>query len=102
MSKILKNARIKNHKLNICTMKVALIYLSVIYLASSYPVFANSDSAEQAEIYCHCMKNAKKTNNASEKRHCIELKAKYIQELGKSSPAYSSYVNLTNACDKEK
>jgi hypothetical protein len=75
-----------------------ILFAFSLYLV---PVFANSESAEKAEVLCNCLKTAKKTDKASDKKTCLELREKQVKELGKNSPAYSSYVNLLSQCERE-
>lgn len=64
-------------------------------------LFANAESAEKAEALCHCLKSAKSSSKPAEKKACLELREKHVKELGKTSPAYTSYVNLLSECERE-
>ncbi|MBK8397141.1 MAG: hypothetical protein IPL26_18145 [Leptospiraceae bacterium] len=78
------------------------LFFTFLVLSFSFlPIFANSESAEKAEILCHCLKTAKSSNTSADKKACLDLREKQVKELGKNSPAYTSYLNLLSECEKE-
>ncbi|MBP7280666.1 MAG: hypothetical protein KBA66_03760 [Leptospiraceae bacterium] len=72
-----------------------------LFSLSFFSLFANAESAEKAEALCHCLKSAKSSNKPAEKKACLDLREKQVKELGKGSPAYTSYINLLGECERE-
>jgi len=79
----------------------SIAFTLLILSVSLIPILANSESAEKAEVLCHCLKTAKKSDKPTEKKACLELREKQVKELGKGSPAYTSYINLLSECERE-
>ena len=80
--------------------KKSLVIFTLLNLLFS-PLYSNSESAEKAEVLCHCLKSAKNSNKPSDKKTCLDLREKQVKELGKNSPAYTSFLNLLGECERE-
>lgn len=79
-------------------MKNKSIFL-LLFILLSLPIL--SDTKAKVEELCNCLKKAKQSNKAEDKKKCLDLREEHFSMIGSKNAEYKKYLEGLNSCENE-